>query len=61
MRPHLIAGTPGGENPALTPFGRFENFARKIILVPKAEADRQKDIENRSNGLKGRKRQVKGG
>ena len=41
VRPRLIASVPGGENPAVTPFERFEKFARKIILVPKAEADRQ--------------------
>jgi hypothetical protein len=41
VRPRLIANVPGPENPALTPFERFEGFARKIILVPKSEADKQ--------------------
>lgn len=64
MRPRLIASAPGAENPALTPFERFENFARKIILVPKAEADRRRDKESattRNSQVKGRRRQAKGG
>lgn len=60
MRPRLIASVPGPDNPALTPFERFEGFARKIILVPKAEADRQRSAEGprRNPRLKSRKRQA---
>ena len=39
MRPRLIASAPGSEDPALTPYARFERFARLIVSVPKAEAD----------------------
>jgi hypothetical protein len=31
------AGIP---DPSLTPFERFEQFARKIVSVPKGEADK---------------------
>lgn len=31
--------TDDNNNPAITPFQRFEDFARKIISVPKAEID----------------------
>jgi hypothetical protein len=64
VRPRLIASVPGGENPALTPFERFEKFARQIILVPKAEADRRRDKESastRNSLVKDRRRQAKGG
>ena len=66
MGPRLVASAPGAENPALTPFERFENFARKIILVPKAEADRRRDRDKesattRNSQVKARRRQAKGG
>jgi len=38
MRPRLIPAMK--INPDLTPFQRIEQFARKIIAVPKEEADR---------------------
>ena len=39
VRPRLIASVPGLADPSLTPFERFEKFARMIVSVPKAEAD----------------------
>ena len=39
MRPRLIASAPGLDDQSLTPFERFEKFARMIASVPKAEAD----------------------
>ena len=39
MRPRLIASVPGLSDHSLTPFERFEKFARMIVSVPKTEAD----------------------
>jgi hypothetical protein len=39
MRPRAIAGVPGLD-PKASPFERFQQFARMIVSVPKAEADR---------------------
>jgi hypothetical protein len=41
MRPRLTASVPGLENPSLSPYARFERFARMIVSVPKAEADKE--------------------
>ena len=43
MRPRLIASVPGLSGPSLTPFERFEKFARMIVSVPKKEADKVAD------------------
>jgi hypothetical protein len=39
MRPRTIS-SPAITDPALTPFQKLEEFARRIVAVPKAEADR---------------------
>ena len=41
MRPRLIASVPGLSDSSLTPFERFEKFARIIVSVPKEEADKE--------------------
>ena len=43
MRPRLIASVPGLNDPLLTPFERFEKFARMVVSVPKEEADKVAD------------------
>ena len=40
MRPRAIQGVPG-LNPNGSPSERFEQFARMIVRVPKAEADKE--------------------
>ena len=47
MRPRAISGVPGLD-PKASPFERFQEFARMIVSVPKAEADR----EMKKSGLK---------
>lgn len=44
MRPYTIPGVQHSR-PDLTPFEKFEEFARKIANVPKVEADRVKAEE----------------
>jgi hypothetical protein len=46
VRPHTIEAVPGLNDPELTPFERFEKFARMIVQVPKSEADRESKKEN---------------
>lgn len=53
MRPRLIASVPGLSDPSLSPFDRFEKFARMIVSVPKEEADKVA-IHERQGGSKGR-------
>ena len=43
MRPRLVASVPGLDDPSLTPFERFEKFARMVVSVPKEEADKVSD------------------
>ena len=40
MRPRAILGVPGLD-PAGSAFSRFQDFARMIVKVPKAEADKK--------------------
>ena len=40
MRPRAIQGVPGLNSDA-SPFERFQQFARMIVSVPKAEADKE--------------------
>ena len=42
------------ETPAPTPFEKFRDFARRIVAVPKAEADKKEGEwrEQRKNGIK---------
>jgi hypothetical protein len=40
MRPRAIQEVPGLD-PQLSSFGRFKQFARMILAVPKAEADKE--------------------
>ena len=47
MRPRAIQTVPG-LNPDSSPFERFREFARMIVSVPKAEADREME----KSGLK---------
>jgi len=47
VRPRAIQGVPG-LNPDSAPSERFEKFARMIVSVPKAEADREME----ESGLK---------
>lgn len=42
MRPRAIQDVPGLDSNA-TPFERLEKFARMIVRIPKAEADKQVD------------------
>ncbi len=58
MCPRLIAGAPGIENPGLSLYQRFEDFVRQIILIPKAEADKETDkgrAAKRGSKIKSRK------
>jgi hypothetical protein len=66
VRPRLIASVPGLSDPSLTPFERFEKFARAVVLVPKTEADAavherkggresKPSIRRRENGNVGKK------
>ena len=51
MRPRLIASVPGHGEPELTPFQRFEKFARMIVAVPKSEADKMSERAGRRAAL----------
>jgi hypothetical protein len=46
MRPCAIQGVPELDSKA-TPFERFEQFARLIVRVPKAEADKEAEKDYR--------------
>ena len=52
MKPptRFSAGPP---NPCLTPFENFERFARKIVSVPKEEADKVRVRSETSKKKKG--------
>jgi len=50
VRPRLIASVPGLSDTSLTPFDRFEKFARMVVSVPKAEADAA--VHERKGGRK---------
>jgi hypothetical protein len=60
MRQRLIREVPGLE-PNASPFERFEQFARRIIAVPKSEAEKEiKKSGSAKNGA-GLKRKVSNG
>jgi hypothetical protein len=41
MRPRSVSGVPGSFEHGLTPYARFEKFARMIARVPKAEINKR--------------------
>jgi hypothetical protein len=58
VRPRSFQNVPGLGDPALTPFQRFEKFARMIVSVPRTESNEDK---GKSKKVKLAKDRVKGG
>jgi hypothetical protein len=55
MRPRFIQDVLGLNPNVASPFDRLERFAQMIIRIPKAEADKGKEIEEKTRQSKRRK------